>query len=169
MPRRVVKERERDEEQIGDVINKMVTYEDNSRVNNAHFEWKYDWFEFLRFPKPRKIYELTVIDDFEFTTKKTSFFRKTRRGEGEESSEDELSEDEETERNSMKSNNPSINHDELEEDGWRMFDCYYHCQKQLFMSRIYILILQFIGANVFGDMFHTDAFRGTDATFSGFF
>uniref|UniRef100_A0A8R1HY88 GPI mannosyltransferase 2 n=1 Tax=Caenorhabditis japonica TaxID=281687 RepID=A0A8R1HY88_CAEJA len=151
--------------------DEMVTYEEEAIDMNRDVAWN-DLKVLFSVPEPNKIRELGAVGYRPFNPENCAFFRdrwhpSERENLAEQASEDVTEEDEDSDMHyECYSQNTTPINDENDSKEWKMMDCYWFVLKQLFWSRIWILILQFIAASFAGNRFKTDGFDLADKSIS---
>ncbi|KAF1770868.1 hypothetical protein GCK72_002692 [Caenorhabditis remanei] len=159
MPRHQIKRDNRAavEEEIEELEERMATYDETVLEDDENVGFNFR--KILNFPVPNKINELEAIDDDAFSARKTAFFTERPIGRQEESTSEVQSSDDEDEEASSESGTEEEKRDKYD---WKFWECFWFCFRQLFFSRVWIIILQFIAANYAGERFRTDAFNLAD-------
>ncbi|CAL2029018.1 unnamed protein product [Caenorhabditis brenneri] len=156
------------EEEITDLEARIFTYEEAASVRDENYTG-FSFLNFFNFPMPNKIREMDAIGENTFSSKRSAFFIERTFG----SNEKEEQSRDGSPKSSAESTDYSCDSDDSgSEPGtedekkarrdWKLCQCLWFCLRQLFFSRVWVLILQFIASYFSGERFRTDAFNLAD-------
>uniref|UniRef100_A0A1I7UXS9 GPI mannosyltransferase 2 n=1 Tax=Caenorhabditis tropicalis TaxID=1561998 RepID=A0A1I7UXS9_9PELO len=149
--------------EIEELEGRMVTYEEAALKEE---ESGFSFSRFLQFPVPNKIVEMDAIAKNAFSARRFAFFTERNYGNKEDDESRDGSPDNTTESDEDSYDDSGSEGGTEEEKSahrdWKLWECFWFCLRQLFFSRVWVLIIQFLAAHFAGNRFRTDAFALAD-------